>query len=402
MKTARLSDVCKLVNGGTPKSGVAEYWGGDVAWLTPAEMGKRTTPYLAQTARTISRIGLANCSARQVPVGAVIMSTRAPIGHLAIPETPMAFNQGCRGLIPDETLDTKYLYYFLWFSRDALNELGTGATFKELSSSALGNYRIPLPSLEEQRRIVAVLDAAFAAIATTTTNAENNLANALALPRAHLSGLLGKAENLETALIGEVAFIQEGPGIRKYEYEDGGYPMINVRCVQDGRIDMSKGRAANTKLATGKWRHFQVVEGDILFTTSGTIGRCAIVKSHNLPLLMNTSVVRFRTESKRLLQRYLYHFLRSDLFQKPLLELASGTAIANVGPTHIKTLFISIPSLGEQDRISSQLDAMIELADELRAVCELKLSALAALKQSLLHRAFTGELTAAMPETIAA
>lgn len=74
--------------------------------------------------------------------------------------------------------------------------------------------------------------------------------------------------------------------------------MINVRCVQDGYIDLSTCNAANVELATGKWKHFQVQEGDILFTISGNIGRTAIVKKQDLPLLMNTSVVRFREQKK--------------------------------------------------------------------------------------------------------
>ena len=101
-------------------------------------MGKRTTPYISKTARTISQAGLANSSAKLVPAGSVILSTRAPIGHLAINEVEMAFNQGCRGLTPSDAIETKFLYYFLFFNRDALDGLGTGTTFKELSSIRLG------------------------------------------------------------------------------------------------------------------------------------------------------------------------------------------------------------------------------------------------------------------------
>ena len=101
MRFVALKDVCRITNGGTPKSGVGSLWHGGVAWLTPAELGKRLTPYVRQTARTISEEGLANSSAKLVPPGSVILSTRAPIGHLAINEAPMAFNQGCRGLMRD-------------------------------------------------------------------------------------------------------------------------------------------------------------------------------------------------------------------------------------------------------------------------------------------------------------
>ena len=262
-----------------------------------------------------------------------------------------------------------------------------------LNMPLIRNIEIPLPPLEEQRRIVAVLGEAFAAIGTATATAETNLANARELLAVQLARILAEVDQLNVVPISEVAFIQEGPGIRKYEYQDDGFPMINVRCVQDGWIDMSKGRAANTKLATGKWRHFQVEEGDILFTTSGTIGRTAIVMAEDLPLLMNTSVVRFRSESSKLLQRYLYHFLRSDLFQRPLARMASGTAIANVGPTHIKTLSVPIPPLSDQKRIIDLLDDTRRLSIKLHEIYGEKLTALEKLKQSLLNRAFSGALT---------
>lgn len=190
MKAVALKQVCQIVNGGTPKSGVGEYWHGDVAWLTPAEMGKLKSPYIGQTARTISLKGLANSSAKQVPAGSVILSTRAPIGHLAINDVPMAFNQGCRGLIPTDRLDTKYLYYFLWFNRAALDALGTGTTFKELSSSNLANFELPLPPLEEQRRIVAVLDEAFAGIANATAIAQRKLSALAELKQSFLQKAL--------------------------------------------------------------------------------------------------------------------------------------------------------------------------------------------------------------------
>src|SRR5713226_6776039 len=98
----------------------------------------------------------------------------------------------------------------------------------------------------------------------------------------------------ERVPLDEAVFMQEGPGIRSYEYQKGGYPMINVRGVQDGYIDLSTCNAANVELANGKWKHFQVDENDILFTISGSIGRTARVSKEHLPLLMNTSVVRFR------------------------------------------------------------------------------------------------------------
>ena len=155
----RLGDVADIHNGGTPKTGVADYWDGGLLWVTPAEMGKLSSPYLGTTARTLSPEGMKASNTKLMPTQSVIMSSRAPIGYLVINIEPMSFNQGCKGLIPHDALDHKYLYYFLLSSKDYLNSLGSGTTFAELSAGKLKEVEIPLPPLDEQKRIVAKLNA---------------------------------------------------------------------------------------------------------------------------------------------------------------------------------------------------------------------------------------------------
>ena len=189
-----LGDVCEIVNGGTPKSAVPEYWGGDVQWLTPKDMGKLEGNYIAETPRKITELGLAKCSAKLAPAESLIMSTRAPIGHLAINTTPMAFNQGCRALVPSMNIDLKYLFFWMSANVLALNELGTGATFKELGAGALKAFQIPLPPLDEQKRIVAVLDAAFEGLTRARTHVETNLQNARELFESALGQIFDNAD----------------------------------------------------------------------------------------------------------------------------------------------------------------------------------------------------------------
>lgn len=108
-ETKALGEVCEVVNGGTPKTGVHEYWDGSHLWITPAEMDKRLNPYVSDTARKITDLGLRNSSAQMLPPSSVILSSRAPIGHLVINTEPMATNQGCKGLVPSGLLQPKFL-----------------------------------------------------------------------------------------------------------------------------------------------------------------------------------------------------------------------------------------------------------------------------------------------------
>jgi type I restriction enzyme M protein len=171
----------------------------------------------------------------------------------------------------------------------------------------------------------------------------------------------------------DYVFLQEGPGIRSYEYDysENGYPIINVRCVQDGYIDLSGCKRVKPELANGQWNHFKVQEGDILFTTSGTIGRVAIVNAKNLPLLMNTSVVRFRTlDEEKLNNRFLYQILKSQKFVEELKTKATGIAQVNVGPSHLKEMLIPLPPLEVQKEIVEQIEVKQKAIDHAKAVIE--------------------------------
>ena len=117
-----LNQACEIINGGTPKTKIKEYWDGNIAWITPADLGKLETIYVGSTSRTISELGLQKSSAKLFPSNSVILSTRAPIGHLAINKIQMSTNQGCRGIIPSQELETKYLYYFLKANVSKLND----------------------------------------------------------------------------------------------------------------------------------------------------------------------------------------------------------------------------------------------------------------------------------------
>lgn len=160
-RMTKLKYCARIVSGSTPRTNVDEYWGGDIPWVTPADISKLDGKYIASTPNTITQLGYDSCSTTLLPANSVILSSRAPIGHVAINTLPMATNQGFKSFIPeDKILDSVYLYYWLKANTAYLQSLGRGATFKEISKSIVEEIEIPLPPLEEQRRIAAILDCA--------------------------------------------------------------------------------------------------------------------------------------------------------------------------------------------------------------------------------------------------
>ena len=147
-----------IVNGSTPKSGVEEYWEGDITWVTPSDLSKIESFEISESARSITNKGLDSCGTSLVPSGSLILSCRAPIGSLAITTTEVCTNQGCKSLVAIDEINTKFIYYFLSVSTEQLNILGRGTTFLELSSDELGNLKIPFPVVNEAEKIANFLD----------------------------------------------------------------------------------------------------------------------------------------------------------------------------------------------------------------------------------------------------
>lgn len=380
-----ISEICTVLNGGTPKTGVAEYWGGDHRWITPAEMGKRETPYVDKTERTLTDAGLTNSSARLLPPQSVILSSRAPIGHLVINDEPMAFNQGCKGLVPNNGLHHKFLYYYLGSIVELLDSLGTGATFRELSGGKLKEVRVPLPPLAEQQRIVDVLDEAFAGLATAKANAEKNLQNARALFESHLQSVFTqRGEGWVETTLGKVGKVSMCKRIFKEETTaTGDIPFYKIGTFgkePDAFIPIDTYNEYRAKYSFPK-------KGDVLISASGTIGRR--VRYNGEPAyFQDSNIVWIDNDEKQVLNDYLFHFYGACEWNS-----TKGATISRLYNGNLREIAIAFPeSRQDQRRIVTQLDALAAEAQRLAELAERKLAALEALKKSLLHQAFTGQL----------
>lgn len=161
----------KIVNGSTPKSVEASYWDGEITWVTPADLSK-IKGEIQNSSKNITIEGLNSCGTSLVPKGSLILSTRAPIGTVAISSKKLCTNQGCKSLINTTDTENKFYYYVLSVSGKQLNNLGRGTTFLELSTDELANYAVPMPLLSEQQKIANFLDHETAKIDTLITKQE--------------------------------------------------------------------------------------------------------------------------------------------------------------------------------------------------------------------------------------
>ncbi|MDI3202953.1 restriction endonuclease subunit S [Pseudomonas shahriarae] len=161
--SVKLKDCCEVVGGATPKRDIPKYWASpDFPWITPKDVSNLDGPILEDAPEYISEAGYENSATRMLPKGSVLVTSRAPIGNIAIAGRDMCTNQGFKSLIPGPDVDGLYLYYCMKANSERLKTLGNGATFKEVSKKIVEDFEIPLPPLSEQKRIAAILDKADA------------------------------------------------------------------------------------------------------------------------------------------------------------------------------------------------------------------------------------------------
>jgi type I restriction enzyme S subunit len=156
-RECRIGEIAQIVGGSTPSTADPSNFNGEIPWLTPKDLSGPHERYVSRGERNLSRKGLQSCSAQLLPAGAVLLTSRAPIGYVAIAKNPIATNQGFRNLIPKPGLDSDFLYYWLRAHVEELQRRASGSTFQELTGAALAQIRIRVPPLPEQRAIAHIL-----------------------------------------------------------------------------------------------------------------------------------------------------------------------------------------------------------------------------------------------------
>lgn len=382
-----VGELFRVVNGGTPKTGAANYWGGPHQWITPAEMGGLVSPHLAESRRTLTDEGL-RVGAELIPANSIILSSRAPIGHLVINDVPMAFNQGCKGLVPSAGIDTKFAYYFFLANIPLLESLGTGTTFKELSGGKLKEVLFRYPVLPEQHRIVALLDEAFAGIATAKANAETCLRNARETFDLRLAQIFsGQHAGWKKRRLDEVCAITSAlVDPRAPEFADA----IHVGA---GNIETATGRLFDLKTS----RQEELISGKFPFDTT------MVLYSKIRPYLMKVARPDFdgicsadmyplTPIEGQVTRDFLYYLLLSRPFTDYAIQGSARTGMPKVNRDHLFRYEATVPDVKEQARIADELDELVDETRHLESLYTRKLAALDELKQSLLQRAFSGNL----------
>ncbi|WP_270226102.1 restriction endonuclease subunit S [Lactococcus lactis] len=154
-KNCTLGDLGEVVGGGTPSTKKPEYYGGDIAWITPKDLSTFSGRFIKHGERNITEEGLKGSSARLMPKNTILFSSRAPIGYVAIAENEVSTNQGFKSIVPNDDTDYLFLYYLLKFNKDKIENMGSGTTFKEVSGKTVKAIDVTVPSNKEKQHEIA-------------------------------------------------------------------------------------------------------------------------------------------------------------------------------------------------------------------------------------------------------
>lgn len=399
----RLNEVGEIIGGGTPKTKVDEYWdNGTVPWISPADLTGYKKKYISKGRKNITELGLKKSSARLMPKGTVLFSSRAPIGYVAISSNEIATNQGFKSVVP-YILDTnEYIYYYFQAFLDNIKDRSSGTTFKEISGSELGKSVFPLPPLQEQRRIVAKIEEIFAVIDQIGTKKEEALSiiknmRQAALRDAIMGVLVEQDENDEPAsvLYEKIQAEKEKLIKEKKINKEKLLPEIEVdeipfdipeswKWVRLGDIVIN--RDGQRKPISMKERAH--LDGEYpYYGASGIIdtingwthnGKFLLIGEDGANLISRSTPIAFMAEGKIWVNNHAHvleetkglklEYLSSYINAIKLDAYVTGTAQPKLNQANLNKIVISLPPLAEQERIVSKLDEIMAICDQMEAI----------------------------------
>ena len=383
-----LGELGDIVGGATPSTKHEEYYGGNIAWITPKDLSLFKGRYISYGERNITEAGLASCSAQKMPPNTVLFTSRAPIGYVAIARQSVCTNQGFKSVVPHESVDSLFLYYLLKFNKERIEAMGSGTTFKEVSGKTMKAVQVRIPcKIEDQKKIASILDSIDSKIETNTKINDNLEQQAAAIFRSWFVDYVpfgGTApDGWENVTLEDITALVSRGITPKYA-DDTDQIVINQKCIRNHMIDLSFARSHKPKVINDKWLQF----GDLLInsTGDGTLGRAAQVwfQPHNLTVDSHVTIVRPAAQNM-----IFYIGLWGTQHEKEIESLHTGsTGQTELPRDRVKALELLLPDKETLDRFNALIAPMagaIVLNQE-------ENNRLASIRDALLPKLMSGEI----------
>ena len=404
----KLESIGDIIGGGTPDSTNTKYWNGNILWAIPTDITKLSTSYINDTERKITQDGLENSSAKLLPVGTILITSRATIGKCAIAIKPMATNQGFQSIICNDNFDRLFIFYMIKHDSNKLLRLSYGTTFLEISKTAIKSIAILVPKKDEQTKIASILSGVDTAIEATQRMIEMTEMLKKGLMQELLTRGIGHTEFKKVKwLFGKEIEIPEEwecvslndlcdeiyryPTYYNIEYVSKGIPEIRGELIkQNGSLvtNLSKYRFLS-KETSRRFPRTQLVEGDFVFSVRGTMGKVALISKNFQGANITANLMRISPNQKKVVPKLLLFYFLTKSFSDVLESLSPQTTIKTIQSKDLKSMKFTIPKLSaEQQKISSILlgvDAYIQKNQQYKKKIE-------KLKKGLMQKLLIGQI----------
>lgn len=381
MERIKLGEICEIVSGSTPKTSVDEYWDGDIDWITPAEL-KDETYIIQESQRKITHIAVQKTGLKPFPKGTVILSSRAPIGKVALAGKEMYCNQGFKNLICSDRIDSRYLYWYLKGHTDYLNSLGRGATFKEISKTIVENIEIPLPDLNKQVNYANTLKKCWDLLSVLKEKA-GIYDNLIKSRFVEMFGTEYEFDKWPCCTIGDVADVCVGVVIKPTQYyTDKGIPAFRSLNIGEMRVKDSdwvyftdEGYQKNQKSVVHK--------NDVLVVRSGAPGT-ACVATEKYDGYNAVDIIIAHPDNRKVNSIFLAAFTNMPHGMNQIRAKTGGAAQQHFNVSGYKAMCLIIPP----KELQNQFAAFVRQVDKLKFETQKSLKETQTLMDSLMQEYF--------------
>lgn len=407
-RVVTLGEVGEIVSGGPPSTTVSEYWGGDINWISPSDLTGYKKKTIKNGAKSITKLGLKNSSARMIPKGSVLFSSRAPIGYVVIAAEDLSTNQGFKSIVPHDFISSEYLYYYLKASKQLAENVASGTTFKEISKSKFSELQIPVPSLDIQKAIVSKIEELFSEL----DKGIESLKMAQQKLKVYRQSILKWAfegrltnENVKEGELPQgwnkrklaelVEKISDGPfgsHLKTSDYVQSGVRVIRLENI--GVLEFKN--EYKTYITPEKYETIKghtVRGGDIIFSSFIIDNiRSAIIPS-NISIAVNKAdCFLVRTASNKTNNKYLCYYFATKEMKNQLEESVHGATRPRINTTQLKSTIIPYCTILEQHKIVQAIEEKLSVVDKMEENITQSLHQTELIKQSTLKKAFEGKL----------
>jgi type I restriction enzyme S subunit len=401
-REVKLEDIIEIEMGQSPKSEFYNQTGEGLPFL----QGNRTFgdkyPYFDTYCTENKKIANKND---------VIMSVRAPVGDLNIAQTQISLGRGVCAMRLKGEQNSNYLFYLMKHNIKEMINRESGTVFGSVNKKDILGLDVKITNNKlEQKAIAHILSTLDDKIEVNKqiNKTLENMAQAIfkqwfvdfefpnedGEPYKSSGGEMVESElglipkGWEVKPFEDAFYFQEGPGIRNWQYVENGTKFINIRCIRDNDLYLETANMISFEEAEGKYKHFMIDSGDIVMSTSGTLGRYSIVREEHLPLCLNTSVIRFKPLHGQEHYSYMYAYLTSNEFLNHLTTKASGSVQKNFGPMHLRQIKLLYPNVS----IIKLLNAIISPIIKSSLHTKKENDKLKKLRDALLPKLMSGEI----------